>query len=133
MPKGTMQLITMVGRLGIDPVHIHRPQGVGYCQFRLAANANVRKDTGDWVAHTDWWDVVCEAPLNTVAEEMLRKGDLVGVIGVLKKTYKGDVTILARDLQVFGSCLICQGQCPKCSGKGVPNDPNVRLQVPEMQ
>lgn len=109
MAKGSVQKAWMVGRVGAKPERTVPAQGISFVIFHLAVNAHYKDDMGDWKAKTDWWEIYCFGPIAERAEKWLDKGDLVSVEGVLEKYEKG-VRLSARDIQLFGSCLICGGR-----------------------
>lgn len=111
MAKGTVQKAWMVGRVGAKPERIVPPQGVSYVKFQLAVSAHYKDDTGEWQKKTDWWDIICHGRLAEIPERWFSKGDLVSVEGILER-YGKEVRISARDIQLFGSCLICGGKRP---------------------
>lgn len=75
----SLNLVTLVGRAGMDPEVRYFESGRVVCTFSLAVN-RFRKgeDKPDWFS-LELWDRTAE-----VAGEYVRKGSLIGVTGRLK-------------------------------------------------
>lgn len=77
--------VILVGRLGRDPEVIDVGNGVKKASFGLATNEVYRdRQTGEKKEITDWHNVVLWRRQAEVAEQYMRKGDLVYIEGKLK-------------------------------------------------
>jgi single-strand DNA-binding protein len=87
MSKSDVNIVSMIGYLGADPVVEVSNSGVTYARFSLACNQAWKASNGDRKKRTDWFQVVA---FNGLAKTLvhLRKGDQVAVGGRLQsKTY----------------------------------------------
>lgn len=77
--------VILVGRLGRDPEVVDIGNGVKKASFGLATNEVYRdRQTGDKKEITDWHNVVLWRRQAEIAEQYMRKGDLVYIEGRLK-------------------------------------------------
>lgn len=77
--------VILVGRLGRDPEVVDIGNGVKKASFGLATNEVYRdRQTGDKKEITDWHNIVLWRRQAEVAEQYMRKGDLVYIEGRLK-------------------------------------------------
>ncbi|MBW4563001.1 MAG: single-stranded DNA-binding protein [Mojavia pulchra JT2-VF2] len=75
----SINVVTLVGRVGTDPDIKYFESGSVKCKLTLAVNRRSRnKDQPDWFA-LELWDKTAE-----VAGNYVRKGSLIGIKGSLK-------------------------------------------------
>jgi single-strand DNA-binding protein len=80
----SLNLVTLVGRVGKDPEVKYFESGSVVCRFTLAVRRRKKDD------EPDWFDVeVWGKPAQTAAD-YVRKGSLIGVSGALKFDYWQD-------------------------------------------
>lgn len=85
--------ITVVGRVGIDPERGTTPWGDPQVSFRMASTRRRQnRETGVWEdAHTNWYRVRATKSLAEHAAEVVRRGQLVIVVGRLTiRTWERD-------------------------------------------
>jgi single-strand DNA-binding protein len=81
----TLNVVTLVGRAGIDPEVKYFESGSVVCNVTLAVNRRSRNsDKPDWF-NLEMWGKTAE-----VAGNYVRKGSLIGVTGSLKFDYWQD-------------------------------------------
>ncbi|WP_137387999.1 single-stranded DNA-binding protein [Rhodoligotrophos defluvii] len=83
---GSLNKVTLIGRLGRDPEIRHTRDGRPVASFSLATSEHWRdKATGERKERTEWHNVVVfSEALAKVAEQYLRKGSLIYVEGQLQ-------------------------------------------------
>ena len=77
--------VTLVGRLGKDPVVKHFSDTNAIAEFSLATTENYKDKEGKWVEVTDWHNI--KIPFKNMAERVekyLKKGSLVFIEGKIK-------------------------------------------------
>ena len=77
--------VTLVGRLGKDPVVKHFSDTNALAEFSLATTENYKDKEGKWVEVTDWHNI--KLPFKYMAEsaeKYLKKGSLVYIDGKIK-------------------------------------------------
>ena len=77
--------VTLLGRLGKDPVLKHFSENNVIAEFSLATTENYKDKEGKWVEVTDWHNV--KLPFKWMAEsaeKYLKKGSLVYIEGKIK-------------------------------------------------
>ena len=77
--------VTLVGRLGKDPVVKHFSDTNAIAEFSLATTENYKDKEGKWVEVTDWHNI--KLPFKYMAEsaeKYLKKGSLVYIDGKIK-------------------------------------------------
>ena len=111
MAKGVNKAI-LVGRLGRDPETRQFQGGGQVTNVSIATEETWRdKQTGEQQSRTEWHRLVFFARLSEIADQYLRKGDLVYVEGQLTtRKWQGQdgqdrytTEIRVRDLQMLGS------------------------------
>ncbi|MGC9505337.1 single-stranded DNA-binding protein [Baaleninema sp.] len=81
----SLNVVTLVGRVGADPDSRYFESGNVVCNFPLAVDRRSRNsDKPDWF-NLELWGKTAEVAINYV-----RKGSLIGVKGVLKFDYWQD-------------------------------------------
>jgi single-strand DNA-binding protein len=111
MAKSVNKVI-LVGNLGKDPEVKYTPGGMAVAKFSLATSFRSKdKNTGEWVDHTDWHNIVVWDKLAGIAGEYLKKGGKVYIEGRLKtdswedpqtKQKKYMTQVVATDLVLLG-------------------------------
>ncbi|HET7769182.1 MAG TPA: single-stranded DNA-binding protein [Chloroflexota bacterium] len=76
----TLNSVTLIGHLGIDPEMRYTGEGIARVRLRLATDRPVRAGAEP---ETDWHSVVCWGQVAEFANEYLRTGRLVYVAGRL--------------------------------------------------
>ncbi len=74
----SINVVTLVGRVGSDPEMKFFESGSVKCKLTLAVNRRSRNDKPDWFT-LELWDKTA-----TVAGNYVRKGSLIGIKGALK-------------------------------------------------
>jgi single-strand DNA-binding protein len=77
--------VTLLGRLGKDPVLKHFSENNVIAEFSLATTENYKDKEGKWVELTDWHNI--KLPFKWMAEsaeKYLKKGSLVYIEGKIK-------------------------------------------------
>lgn len=95
--------VTLLGRVGSDPVLRNTKTGKTVANFSVADN---QKEAGE--QKTTWYSVSCWDSKAEIAEKIVRKGDLVYVEGVpsvsswtdKQGTSRNEISISCRFLQV---------------------------------
>lgn len=76
--------ITLVGRIGKDPVIKNFDNGGKIAEFSLATDDGYKDKQGNKVEQTDWHNVKFNGKLAEVVEKYVKKGWLVYVSGKIK-------------------------------------------------
>ena len=77
--------VTLLGRLGKDPVIKHFSDSNAIAEFSLATTENYKDKEGKWVEVTDWHNIKLPSKyMAESAEKYLKKGSLVYVEGKIK-------------------------------------------------
>ena len=77
--------VTLVGRLGKDPVVKHFSDTNAIAEFSLATTENYKDKEGKWVEVTDWHNIKLPFKYRAEsAEKYLKKGSLVYIDGKIK-------------------------------------------------
>jgi single-strand DNA-binding protein len=77
--------VTLLGRLGKDPVVKHFSETNAIAEFSLATTDSYKDKEGKWVELTDWHNI--KIPFRNMAEraeKFLKKGSLVYIEGKIK-------------------------------------------------
>ena len=77
--------VTLLGRLGKDPVLKHFSENNVIAEFSLATTESYKDKEGKWVEVTDWHNI--KIPFKNMAERVekyLKKGSLVFIEGKIK-------------------------------------------------
>lgn len=111
MSKGTVNKVTIIGRLGKDPDLRYSPSGTAIASITVATNYNTKDADGNWTTQTEWHSVKVFGKQAEFVGEYLKKGRLAYVEGRLQtsswedqngqKRYRTD--IIANDVQALGS------------------------------
>ena len=78
--------VSLVGRLGEDPIKRHTQNGIAVTNIRVAVNENIGVDKeGNRLQVTTWVRVVAWKGLADVVGQYCKKGSMVGVNGRLRE------------------------------------------------
>jgi len=73
--------VILVGRLGRDPETRYTGAGQAVCNFTLATDESYRDRTGNRQKRTEWHRIVLWGKLAEIAQQYLKKGQLVYIEG----------------------------------------------------
>ncbi|HDQ45889.1 MAG TPA: single-stranded DNA-binding protein [bacterium] len=126
--RGTVNKVTLIGRLGADPQLKYTPSGRATVNFNLATNASWKDQDGNTQERTDWHRIVAWSKLAEVMGEWLKKGSLVYLEGRLQtRTYDDDkgvkryiTEVVASDMEMLGG-----------KGQGDASDSAAPADIPE--
>jgi single-strand DNA-binding protein len=76
--------VILVGRLGRDPETRYTSSGQAVCNFTMATDESFKSRTGERQQRTEWHRVVMWAKLAEIAQQYLKKGQLVYIEGRLQ-------------------------------------------------
>ncbi|MGB0427540.1 MAG: single-stranded DNA-binding protein [Flavobacteriales bacterium] len=102
--------VILIGHLGADPDFKTLDSGTKLCRFSIATSEKYTTKGGDRVEHTEWHSVVSWGGLADIANNLLKKGDMVYVEGKIRqrswedpetKVTKYSFEILAEALNVL--------------------------------
>lgn len=109
MSKGTVNRVTLLGRLGQDPDVKYTSGGTAVAKLTLATTESVKKND-QWEDQTEWHRVVVWGKQAEFCSQYVTKGKLLYVEGALKTTKWEDnngvtrytTEVVARDVQLIG-------------------------------
>lgn len=84
MPKGTVNKVILIGRLGADPELKYTPSGVAVATFNIATNEVWKDKEGNPQERTEWHRIVTWQKQAEIASEYLKKGHRVFIEGRLQ-------------------------------------------------
>ncbi|MDA7742031.1 single-stranded DNA-binding protein [Francisellaceae bacterium] len=85
MAKGTVNKVTLLGRLGADPEVRYMPSGNAVANLRLATNESYKdRQTGQSVDSTEWHRVVMFGKPAEVIAEYCKKGSQLYIEGRIR-------------------------------------------------
>lgn len=76
--------VILVGRLGRDPETRYTSSGQAVCNFTMATDESFKSRTGERQQRTEWHRIVMWAKLAEIAQQYLKKGQLVYIEGRLQ-------------------------------------------------
>ncbi|HUJ33376.1 MAG TPA: single-stranded DNA-binding protein [Candidatus Acidoferrum sp.] len=76
--------VILVGRLGRDPETRYTSSGQAVCNFTMATDETFKGRTGERQQRTEWHRIVLWAKLAEIAQQYLKKGQLVYIEGRLQ-------------------------------------------------
>jgi single-strand DNA-binding protein len=76
--------VILLGNLGKDPEVRYTPQQMAICRFSLATGERKKDQTGQWVDHTEWHNVVAFGRTAENCARFLKKGRQVFVEGRIR-------------------------------------------------
>ena len=101
----------LIGRLGKDPEVRYTPDGAMVTNFNLATDEQWKDKNGEKVQKTEWMNIVMWGKLAEVAQQYLKKGQLVYLEGKLQtRSWEGKddgvkhytTEIVAQTLKMLG-------------------------------
>ena len=75
--------VTLIGRLGKDPIGRSFDKNKQNTKFTLATNERFRDNSGKWLENTEWHDIIMWGEVAERAEKLLKKGNLIYIEGKL--------------------------------------------------
>lgn len=84
MPKGTVNKVFLLGRLGSDPQVKYTQSGKATVTLSLATNQTWKDSNGEKQGRTDWHRVVAYGRVAEICGEYLKKGSLIYIEGRLQ-------------------------------------------------
>lgn len=113
--------VTLVGRLGQDPVEVNTKKGSTLARISIATSESHRTESGEYEQGTIWWDVLLTGTNASFALEHLQKGALVMAEG--KVSFKGKVFESTKNpFDIFGTSLTRIQTSPKKAGEDSTTD-----------
>jgi single-strand DNA-binding protein len=76
--------VILVGRLGRDPETKYTQSGQAVCNFTVATDESYKNRSGEKVDKTEWHRIVIWGKLAEVAQQYLKKGQLVYLEGKIQ-------------------------------------------------
>lgn len=76
--------VILVGRLGRDPETRYTSSGQAVCNFTMATDENFKSRSGERQQRTEWHRIVMWGKLAEIAQQYLKKGQLVYIEGRLQ-------------------------------------------------
>ena len=124
--KGTVNRVTLIGRLGADPQLRYTPSGKASATFNLATNASWKDQEGQQQERTDWHRIVAWGRLAEVMGEWLKKGSMVYLEGRLQTRNYDDANgvkkyiteVVVNDMEMLGN----KGES-NSTGSAFPEEP----------
>lgn len=114
--------ITLIGRLGKDPISINTKTGKPMCILKIATSEMRKLDTGSLTEQTEWHDVLVFGKSATNCLQYLKKGREVWVEGKLEyknRLYKG---VQVRDSSILASSVGFLGRAVKTETSNISTD-----------
>lgn len=111
MSKGTVNKVTLIGRLGADPEIKYAQGGMAFGHLRLATTETFKdKNTGQAQDQTEWHRVALFGKTAEIAGEWLKKGSSVYIEGRIRTNKWKDQSgqdrytteIVANEMQFIG-------------------------------
>ena len=108
--QGTLNQVTLIGRLGRDPEARTTQSGSTVCQIAVATVESIKdRSTDQWTHHTDWHRIVIFGHTAKYLGDYARKGHRVLVTGLLRTRKWQDkngndqytTEIIASDVQIL--------------------------------
>ena len=113
-----MNSITISGRLGADPVKRATLTGKTVCSFSLAVRRPHKKDVSDWI------EVVVYGQGAEFVCNYAKKGDLIGVVGILtRRDYTDREGNKRHSYEVVGSLVDLLSSSRKGESDSVHSEP----------
>ena len=82
--KGSVNRVTLIGRLGTDPELKHTPNGAAMAHFNMATNRSWKDSEGNAVEKTDWHRIVVWRKPAEIIAEYCKKGHRLYIDGRLE-------------------------------------------------
>ena len=100
---GDFNSIVVIGRLAGDPELRYAPSGAPVCSFSVATSRKCTLEGGTEIKKTLSLEVVVRRRLGELCAQFLKKGREVLVMGSLRQSKGGKVTIVASQVQFLNS------------------------------
>jgi single-strand DNA-binding protein len=100
--------ITIIGRLGADPVFTFSPNGISIAKMRVVTSGRKREEDGSWVdIDTTWWSVTAFKTTADNVAETLAKGTPIIVVGTIKGREWEDIKTgeKRRDVEIIANSI----------------------------
>jgi single-strand DNA-binding protein len=103
--------VILVGRLGRDPETRYTSSGQAVCNFTMATDESFKSRSGEKQQRTEWHRIVMWGKLAEIAQQYLKKGQLVYVEGRLQTrqwddkrdgSKKTSTEIVANSMKMLG-------------------------------
>ena len=102
--------VILVGRVGKDPETKHLEGGTTLSKFPLATNEVYTKN-GEKVENTEWHNIILWRRLAEIAEEYVKKGDLLYIEGRIRtRTYDDQQGVKKYFTEIIGDNLQMLGK-----------------------
>ena len=102
--------VILVGRVGKDPETKHLEGGTTLSKFPLATNEVYTKN-GEKVENTEWHNIIFWRRLAEIAEEYVKKGDLLYIEGRIRtRTYDDQQGVKKYFTEIIGDNLQMLGK-----------------------
>ncbi len=82
--RAMVNKVILVGRLGRDPETRYTSSGQAVCNFTMATDESFKSRTGEKQQRTEWHRIVMWSKLAEIAQQYLKKGQLVYIEGRLQ-------------------------------------------------
>ena len=109
--SGSVNKVTLIGRLGKDPEVKYTPSGTAVAKFTLATDEVFKDRNGEQQRRTEWHTIVAWSRLAEICGEYLTKGKQVYIEGSIRSRQWEDqqggkrtaYEIVAREMKMLGS------------------------------
>ena len=109
--SGSVNKVTLIGRLGKDPEVKYTPSGTAVAKFTLATDEVFKDRNGEQQRRTEWHTIVAWSRLAEICGEYLTKGKQVYIEGSIRSRQWEDQSggkrtayeIVAREMKMLGS------------------------------
>ena len=109
--SGSVNNVTLIGRLGKDPEVKYTPSGTAVAKFTLATDEVFKDRNGEQQRRTEWHTIVAWSRLAEICGEYLTKGKQVYIEGSIRSRQWEDQSggkrtayeIVAREMKMLGS------------------------------
>jgi len=126
--------VILLGNLGKDPEVRSTPGGLTICRFSLATGERKKDQSGQWVDHTEWHNIVTFGRTAENCQRFLKKGRQAFVEGRIRTNKWQDkegkdrytTEILADTVQFVGG----RGESSDSDYAGEPANDNILAGIP---
>ena len=106
--------VTLVGRVGKEPEVKHLENDLTVANFSMATSESYKNKNGDKVENTEWHNIVLWRGLAKVAENYLKKGDLVYIEGKIRsRSYDDKDGVKCYVTEIYGDSMTMLSSKPK--------------------
>lgn len=128
------QSITLLGNLGSDPSMKYMPSGMAVTNFSMATSESWTTD-GERQERTTWWRVAVYGKSAEAANQYLKKGSKVLVIGRMNATPEGNPRVWTDNSDNARASFELNADTvkflsPKSDGGGRPNSDDDESEIP---